>query len=555
MAYKEITPLNKDVTNARLVDAVWRDMSMQYQQRIPQATQAGLKDTLHTLEKFSPHWNEFKDALVNRIGQVFARNMSWSNPLAEFKRGMLSYGDTIEEINVGLLQAHAYDPDRLYGEKMLFGKETPEVQSIFHRVNRQDMYRITLNEDLLKRAFLEEGGLSDFVARMMQAPTTSDEWDEFLLTCSLFAKYEAEGGFYHVHVPDVARMESNADDAKAVLRKMRALADTMRYPSTKYNASHMPTHIAPDDLVIFTTPEFNAAIDVEALAAAFNMDRMNLKGRVIPIPQDQFGVEGCQAIMTSKDFFVIADQKLENTSMYNPAGLGTNYFLHHWQVISASKFVPAVMLTTGAGQESISLAYSTTGITAKIQTIDGVTPTSVAAGDILALDADIAYSATPALAGLDKLEAPIWSVAGATSMRTYITYNGVLHVGADETATKLTVTATQSSVDAQDPRKAPITATLDITVTGQPQAQGGVVTGIRVADVDVPNFAVGTLTYSLTLPKGTTITKSDVNTVTTLPADSTVTVAKTDTGYTITDAVDGGAGGTKATYTITVTLA
>ncbi|WP_206920558.1 hypothetical protein, partial [Alicyclobacillus suci] len=87
------------------------------------ATQANLRDTLNSLTQYRPMWNQFVDALVNRIGSVVARNISWTNPLQEFKRGMLNYGDTIEEIQVGLLKAHIYDPDRDYMEKAIFGTE------------------------------------------------------------------------------------------------------------------------------------------------------------------------------------------------------------------------------------------------------------------------------------------------------------------------------------------------------------------------------------------------------------------------------------------------
>src|SRR5699024_12701557 len=93
---------------------------------------------------------------------------------------------------------------------------------------------------------------------------------------------------------------------------------------------------------------FNATIDVDALAGAFNVERSTLAGRQVTIPQEQFGLDGAQAILTTKDFFVVADQILENTSAENPVGLTTNYFLHHWPVISQSRFAPAVLFHTGA---------------------------------------------------------------------------------------------------------------------------------------------------------------------------------------------------------------
>ena len=347
-----VRPLRHN-NNAEIMDAIRDDASTDYQRRIPRATQGSVQETFKQLTQFQPHMNEFLDALVNRIGTVIARNISWQNPLAEFKRGMLNFGDTIEEIQIGLLKAHVYDTDVDYMERAIFGQERPHVESIFHRVNRENYYKITINQAMLHRAFLDDQGLSNFISQLMLAPSTSDQWDEFLLTTQLFQEYESHGGFYHVNVPNAMAITSGAPEAKVALRKMRAMADTLKFISTKYNAAKMPTFARAEDLVLFVTPEFNAAIDVEALAAAFHIDKMEMHGRVIPIPKENFQIDGCQAIMTTRDFFVIADQRLENTSQVNPVGLYNNYFLHHWQVISASRFVPAVMFWDKADDEVI----------------------------------------------------------------------------------------------------------------------------------------------------------------------------------------------------------
>ena len=111
-----------DVSNEQLLDAIRKNSSPQYQARIPSATKAGVKAAFEALvnPNHRSFWNEFESSLVNRIGLVLYRNMTWTNPLAKFKVGQLNYGDTIEEIMVGLLTAKTYDPAREYMEKELF---------------------------------------------------------------------------------------------------------------------------------------------------------------------------------------------------------------------------------------------------------------------------------------------------------------------------------------------------------------------------------------------------------------------------------------------------
>lgn len=458
--------LKPNTTNEALMDVVRGMSSVDYQRRIPSASAAGIKDTVaNLLDPSNRRWfNEFVDVLVNRIGLEIVRGTSWNNPLGEFKRGLLTFGSTIEEIQVGLLKAHNWDPDRDYGEKALFGRELPEVQANFHTVNRQDFYKVTVNEQMLKRAFLEQGGLSAFITQLMEAPSSSDQWDEFLLTVSLFREYEANGGFRKVKVPDLTLDTVTEADAKKAMRTMRATAGNLKYLSTQYNAAGMPVYARGDDLLLFTTPEFNASMDVDALAAAFNMERAQVFGRIIEVPQEHFGIEGAQAILTTREFFVIGDTLFENTSQYNPVSLSTNHFLHHHQIISASRFVPAVLFTSKEA-EVIKLVtpkpVSVAAIT--FEDRDGVTPKDVTRGGIVGL---ISATVTDPVGGLDAVE---WSVSGNQSERTFITETGVLHCGIDETATTLTVTATAVAIDPTDPQKTiatPIKATKAVPVVG-----------------------------------------------------------------------------------------
>lgn len=451
-----IRPL-KENSNEAILDAIRNGASSEYVRRIPNATEAGISETLEQLTRYRPLWNEFVDALVNRIGTVVVRNMSWSNPLAMFKRGMLYYGNTIEEIQVGLLDAHIYDPDREYMERDLFGTERPWVESNFHTVNRQEFYKITVNDTMLRRAFLEDGGLNQFISALMTSPQTSDEVAEFELTTRLISEYEAIDGFYHVNVPDVSALTSTEADAKAALRKLRGMAGNLQFPSTRYNAAHMPSFARPDELILITSPEFQAAIDVEALAGAFNIDRANLTGKIVTIPKSHFGVGGMQAILTVPDFFVIADSVLENTSQYNPAALQTNYFLHHHEVISASRFVPAVAFWTGADDEVIVVSGTIDSVSPITADDGGSAVASIARGGIAA------YAASGVGNAADK--SVVWSVDGAESAKTYISNYGVLHVGIDETAASITVIATSAWVNPTNAGAVPPKAELAVTIT------------------------------------------------------------------------------------------
>ena len=59
-----------------LLNAIRHDATLDYQNRIPIATSGAIQETVRTLQSYRPAWNEFVDALINRIGLTVVRSKS-----------------------------------------------------------------------------------------------------------------------------------------------------------------------------------------------------------------------------------------------------------------------------------------------------------------------------------------------------------------------------------------------------------------------------------------------------------------------------------------------
>lgn len=448
MAVKTIKALS--ATNAQILNAIRTDASLAYQQRIPAATQGDITDTVNHLLEYRPMMNEFIDALVNRIGDVVIKSKVWSNPLAEFKRGMMQYGETIEELATTLLQAKRYDPNKCYDD--VFKCSPPDVMSNFHSINRQDYYELTVNDMLLRRAFLNDYGLQDLVGRIMETPYTSDYWDEYLIMRNLFAEYDRIDGFHKIQVPDASSATTRAekqDKAMAITEAVRGMIGKLKFMSGNYNAAGVPTFTNVDDLVLFVTPDFEAMLDVNVLAFAFNASAADVRARVILV--DDFGIDGCQAILCDKDFFMCADTLIDFESIRNPKAISWNYWLHHHGIYSVSRFVNAVMFTTEAGSSVEVPSIKTTGVTVTFaEGEDGTTPTFATKGARTRLEATVAGTVAPETPGYSVPQGVTWGITAATkplSIGTFVDAEGVIHVSADEQNEKITVTATSTYID------------------------------------------------------------------------------------------------------------
>ena len=471
MPIKSVKTLS--ATNAQILNAIRTDASFAYQQRIPAATQGDISATVDSLLEYRPMMNEFIDSLVNRIGDVVIKSKVWTNPLAQFKRGMMQYGETIEELATTLLQSKRYDPNKCYDD--VFACNPPDVMSNFHSINRQDYYELTINDMLLRRAFLTDYGLQDLVGRIMEMPYTSDYWDEYLIMRNLFAEYARIDGFYKVEVPDASSAQTRAekqDRAMAITEAVRSMAGKMRFLSGQYNAAGVPTFTTNDDLVLFATPEFSAMLDVNVIAYAFNASAADLKMRVVEV--DDFGIDGCQAILCDRDFFMCADTLIDFESIRNPKAISWNYWLHHHGIYSVSRFVNAVMFTTEAGTSVAVPSIKTTGVTLDYATVDGVKPTFATAGAKTRLVATVEGTVDPETPGYSVPQGCTFAITGNNKnvasggvrlkLGTFVDAEGVLHVDSDEKAQNVTVTATSTYIDPTEPMSSQVYQHKDLTI-------------------------------------------------------------------------------------------
>lgn len=440
-------------TNADILNAVRLNASAEYQQRIPAATQGNIAESLETLNAYPNLWNEFLGNLINRIGLVVYRSKAqWESPLRDFKIGALNYGETIEEIATNLLKAKSYNASESYED--VFKLNKPEMYANFHSINRQDYYELSINEDILKRAFMDEYGLQSAVSMLMDAPYNSDNWDEYLCMKRLFKTYDDKQGFFKIHVSDPATETVKGAADTELVKAVRTYVGKLRFMSTLYNGMGIYTHSMVEDLRLFITPETQASIDVDVMAAAFNMGKVEFLSKIVVV--DDFNMPGVRAILADKDFFVCADNKIQFSSQWNPKGLYWNYWLHHWEILSCSTFVNAIAFTTGEG----------TNVTAPVVTVTAValsfadaTITKVAKGESVQLSALVTGTIVPATAGYSvpqSVEYSITKCAAPLGEHTAVDENGVLTIDPEETNTTITVKAVSTWAD--------VSATLDVTI-------------------------------------------------------------------------------------------
>ena len=412
--------------------------------RIPDDTRS-----LHAIGNFimsyEPYQNAFLNALVNRIGRVIVTSKMWNNPWAVFKKGMLEYGETVEEIFANIARPYSYDPAK--AETELYKREIPDVRAAFHSMNWQKYYPVTINNDQLRQAFLSYGEMTDLIAKIVDTLYTGMQLDEYLTMKYMLCREVLNGGMYTVKTAPISGTGADPEDA---VTKYRQYTNNLTFLKSVYNRAHVRNATPVENQIIIVPNEAEATIGVKVLAAAFNISEVQYLGQRIAIDSFDFDAEDTErlgilfendadytplneteiaslakinAIKVDRDWFMVFDNFQQFTENYNGRGLYWQYFFHTWKTFSVSPYANAVCFTEEAS--------AITGVT--------VSPTSAN----VTQGASLQLSATVAGTGLiDKTVS--WSISGEGASGTNIDKNsGVLHVAADEVAnTEITVTAT-----------------------------------------------------------------------------------------------------------------
>lgn len=390
--------------------------------RIPECTKATLQEIGEIFLGDGDFANGFLKELVNRIGMTIINYRRFNNNLKVLKQGRLDYGETIEEIAFGLIKGKCdYAVNIQDGVTDVFQITLPVVQTALHKVNFQQKYPYSITRFELKKAFTNETSLGNFLEGIMASCYNSFEVDEQLAYKNLMAECAQSGFFYPIQMD----MPEDEASGKVFIKSVKRYSNVMSLAMhTEYNKSGLPQFTSKDDLVIILSAEVDASTEVDVLAAAFQATAVDFVGSGKKILVDEFPLEGMIAIVCDRRLFQIYDNDFSMDTIYNPSNRVWNYFLHVWEVISASPFMNGIVFVTDE-------AGAVTAIT--------VTPS----GQTVAPGGTLQMSATVQGTGIFG-NGVAWSVSGDTlGTGTSITSDGLLTVAADASGT-ITVTATST---------------------------------------------------------------------------------------------------------------
>lgn len=328
-----------------LLNTIRDNASAMYQERIPEATRNNLESIRYAMidDNNIMVANEFMTTLLNKLVKSVVHTKLFTNPLKSLKKGTKPLGDTIEEIYNNFLKGSEYDDTGA----TLLNRNLPDTKTVYHRMNYQMQYPVTVSREQLSKAFASYTALESYITSVINSLYNSAELDEFANMKQLLKSAYDKGAIVKVQVADPTKGEANG---KEFIKTVKMVSDLMVFPSKEYNGylkvqstdtKPIITFSRKKEQILILDVATNTSVNVDVLASLFNMSVAEFNDtRKIII--DTFPDSKTRAMLVDEAFFQFYEDLFTITSFYNGKGLYTNYYLNVWQTQAFSPLVNAV---------------------------------------------------------------------------------------------------------------------------------------------------------------------------------------------------------------------
>lgn len=319
----------------------------------------------------------YKNAFINTINliglTIIDRNY-WENPWDSFtNRGTLNYGQSVREMIVDIADVFDYNT---YVENAthFLQNVVPNVFNHIHEVNYQKFYKTTTSDEQMAMAFNTEGGLMDFIEKIIGSLYEGYKYDKYLVDKYMLCRRILDGTVTSIEIDGYDSL-----DPRERVAFIKNVSNKMTFRSPNYNPAGVRVASSFEDQILIMNTDFEADYSTSVLATSYFLDQAQFKTNYALI--DGFGnqdvarltellgtayipftdaeltaLDTIPCVIVDREFFQDYTYSLDNavesptngtraTNFFNPETLRNNHWLHTWKVISTSPFKQAVVFT------------------------------------------------------------------------------------------------------------------------------------------------------------------------------------------------------------------
>ena len=239
---------------------------------------------------------------------------------------------------------------------------SPTVDEQYIPITKMKTVQLTINEYLMRGAFLNEYELNDFVSelrKMMRASKEAYIYSELVYLVDNYTPTNSEQTvsvtmFDTTGLLDPAQLQlAQTYNTNALIKAMNKVRIKMQTPYDKFNDKSFTELVSPSEMNMIITDETYSDVLVDTFAKLFNSDKLNdvtKFGKVVEIPSDLLTTLGSTFIgyLAHKDKFQYGYAFEVATSFFDGSTLNINNWLHFAYYIDVVNACPCVKFVKDA---------------------------------------------------------------------------------------------------------------------------------------------------------------------------------------------------------------
>lgn len=290
-------------------------------------------------ENYTPTTVAEMGEMIGKIAYSVIRENTAEDHLAVFDKMPVDKGDTIEEAVVKMAESLAYDKD---GTDALKREDSVKFAVRYFKDWTRKKFKKTVDISLIRKVLTQETDVSNVSSLIVSSMTEGDKQEKYENVRDLFAwgRQVADGGTGAVLVNAETVSYNNGIDYKAVLVALKNAVSGMKFVNTSFNSISLKRRTRPEDIYILMPYQLKNKIDVEELAGVFNLDKAEIKNRII---ETDTGIENGSYFIYIVDKHAVLDftRLYEMMDEKNADGLFWNYYLHTERLYALSPLFDA----------------------------------------------------------------------------------------------------------------------------------------------------------------------------------------------------------------------
>ena len=282
-----------------------------------------------TPENYEPSISE-EYSMIEKVARQIVNGVTSDNILAEFEFGDIENGSTIEEAIIKLAESHPFalgseeeGGSDITDDVKVFAKNYPELAVRYYKNWTKKQFSKTVSLERLRKVLLSDGNALRISEQVANSLVQGDNYENYVGLRDLI-KFGCDNDIYK-DVTGATPIDISGGDSRAykdILIKIKDIVKGMQFVNADYNTANIKRKTFAEDIKIIMPYTIKNKLDVDELAGVFNLDKAEIKNKIIEVD------EPTDKVVIIDKWSTFAYKRLyEMTSIFNPKGLYQNYFL------------------------------------------------------------------------------------------------------------------------------------------------------------------------------------------------------------------------------------